>query len=176
MLLCNILIYSTVSLRLSPQHGRPCQERIYSMCLIWDVIEQISGKSIKFNFHFSDWLYTPFTKLPFTTNTIDIGKSVPKIQAVEGLQKQKETKKLSALFWLYLKISFCEFRLILLDHITFLYDGSHLCALRCQAIKILSYVTVYIKKVTQITCLQNHKKYRIDYKNYSTISISYISN
>ena len=81
---------------------------------------EMSLKSVKFNFYFTDWLYTSFAKLPFTTDPIDIGQSVSKIQAIEGLQKQKETKKLSALFWLYLKISFCKFQLISLDHITFM--------------------------------------------------------
>ena len=40
---------------------------------------------------------TSFAK-ELTKDPIEIGKLVPKIQSVEGLQKQYETKKLSALF------------------------------------------------------------------------------
>ena len=47
-----------------------------------------------------------FAKLPLTTNPIVIGQLVPKIQVVEGLQKQKETKKLSDLFGFILKSVF----------------------------------------------------------------------
>ena len=50
---------------------------------------------------------------------MEIGQLVLKIQAVKGLQKQQETKKLNCFVCLYLKISICEFRLILLDHITY---------------------------------------------------------
>ena len=51
----------------------------------------------------------------------DIGQLVPEIQAVEGLNKQQETKETIGFVWLYLKNSICEFRLILLDHITNVY-------------------------------------------------------
>ena len=53
----------------------------------------MSLKSLKFNFHFSDSLYTSFSKLNSTTNPIKIGQLVLKIQEVEGLQKQQETVK-----------------------------------------------------------------------------------
>ena len=43
---------------------------------------------------------------------------VPKIQTVQGLNNKKQ-KKLSALFGCILETVFCEFRLILLDHITY---------------------------------------------------------
>ena len=49
---------------------------------------------------------------------MEIGQLIVMIQAVEGLQKQLETKKLNRFVCLYPKISICEFRLILLDHIT----------------------------------------------------------
>ena len=39
---------------------------------------------------------------------------VPKIQTVEGLNKQQETKETIGFVWLYIKNSICEFRLILL--------------------------------------------------------------
>ena len=81
----------------------------------------MSQQSVKFNFHFSDWLYTSFAKLPFTTDPI--GQLGSKIQAVEGLQKQQETKKLSALFGYILKSVFASsdsFCLITLQlHITY---------------------------------------------------------
>ena len=51
---------------------------------------------------------------------MEIGQLVWKIQAVEVLQKQLETKKLNRFVCLHLKISICEFWLILLDHITYI--------------------------------------------------------
>ena len=58
--------------------------------------------------------------LHLAENPMKIGWLVPKIQAVEGFAKQYiENKELFFPFnWLYPKISVCEFRLILLDHIT----------------------------------------------------------
>ena len=52
-------------------------------------------------------------------NPTEIGQLVPKIQTVEGLNKQYETKETIGFVWLYLKNSICKLRLILLDHITF---------------------------------------------------------
>ena len=49
---------------------------------------------------------------------MEIEQLVQKIWTVEGLQTQYETKESMCLVWLYLKISICEFWLILLDHIT----------------------------------------------------------
>ena len=49
---------------------------------------KMSGKLVKCNIHSSDRLYTLFAKQPFTKDPIEIGQIVPKIQAVEGLQKQ----------------------------------------------------------------------------------------
>ena len=51
-------------------------------------------------------------KQPFTTDPIEIGQLVPKIQAVEWLLKQRKYR-------LYLKIIILESWLGLLDHITF---------------------------------------------------------
>ena len=46
----------------------------------------------------------------FTTDPIEIGQLVLKIQAVEGLQKWYKRKKICFGFvWLYLIISICEF-------------------------------------------------------------------
>ena len=55
-------------------------------------------------------------------------KLVPKIWAVEGCQKYKETKAIYCFIWVYLKINISEFRLILLDHITYVdwwHQGCH---------------------------------------------------
>ena len=52
-------------------------------------------------------MYTSFAKLSFTTDPIEIGQLVPKIRAVEGLLKQWETKKLSALFG-YIAVRFSD--------------------------------------------------------------------
>ena len=49
-------------------------------------------------------------KLLLATDPVEISQLVPKIRAVEGLQKQLETKKISALFSYIVKI--------LLDQIT----------------------------------------------------------
>ena len=68
----------------------------------------MSLKSDKFNFHFSDQLYTSFTNLPFTTDPIEIGQLVPKIRAVKGLKKQWETKELYTLFGYILKSKFAS--------------------------------------------------------------------
>ena len=70
-------------------------------------LSKMSLKLVKINLCFSDWLYTSFAELPFATDPIEIDQLVSKIQAVEGLQK--ETKKLSALFRLYLKSVFASF-------------------------------------------------------------------
>ena len=56
---------------------------------ICDAIKQNESEFGRFNFHFSDWLYTSsFAKLLFTTDPIEIGQLVLKMQTVEGLQKQ----------------------------------------------------------------------------------------
>ena len=46
-----------------------------------------------------------------------IGWLVPKIQAVEGFSKLEKTNEMFPFNLLYLKISICEFRLILRDHV-----------------------------------------------------------
>ena len=57
-----------------------------------------------------------FSELHFAENPIEIGQLVPKIWAVEGCQKQWETKDIFCFVWLYLKINISDFWLILLDH------------------------------------------------------------
>ena len=72
--------------------------------VVWS--SKISRKSVKFRFHFSNLLYAPLSPLHFAENPIEIGQLVPKIQAVEGCKKQKETKTFSALFGSILKSIF----------------------------------------------------------------------
>ena len=48
---------------------------------------KMSLQSDKFNFQFSDWLYTLQSDF-FTTDPIEIVQSVPKIRAADRLQKQ----------------------------------------------------------------------------------------
>ena len=48
-----------------------------------------------------------------------IGWLIPVIQAVEGFVQQYKAKEIFAFNWLDLKISICEYRLILLYHITY---------------------------------------------------------
>ena len=69
-------------------------------------------------FIFINWLYATFSQLPFAENPIEISQLVPKIWAVEGCQKQLETKDIFCFVWFYLKINMTDFRLILLDYIT----------------------------------------------------------
>ena len=45
----------------------------------------------------------------FGENPTEIGQLVPKIQTVEGLNKQQETKETTGFVWLYLINSICEF-------------------------------------------------------------------
>ena len=47
--------------------------------------------------------------LGFNLVKTEIGQLVPKIQTVEGLNKQLETKETIGFVWLYLKNSICEF-------------------------------------------------------------------
>ena len=47
-----------------------------------------------------------------------IGQLVPKMCAVEGLQKTIRNKETICFVWLYLKMTICQLGLILLDHIT----------------------------------------------------------
>ena len=57
---------------------------VWTNSSIYDAIKQekkMSLKSVKFNPHFSDWFFTSFAKLPFTTDPIEIGQLVPKIWA-----------------------------------------------------------------------------------------------
>ena len=79
---------------------------------------KMSLKSVKIQIYFSDQLYTSFVKLPFTTDPTEIGQLVLKICPVDGLQQTTENKEIIYFVCLYLKTSFCKFRLILLNHIT----------------------------------------------------------
>ena len=63
---------------------------------------KMSLQSVKFNFQFSDWLYTLQSDF-FTT---EIVQSVPKIRAADRLQKTIGNKKWSALFGYILKSVF----------------------------------------------------------------------
>ena len=47
---------------------------------------QMGLKLVKFHFYFSDWFYTPFVKLPLTTNITEIGQMVPKIYCIQSLR------------------------------------------------------------------------------------------
>ena len=82
---------------------------------------KMSLKPVKFNFYLSDWIAYIICKATFLNRPHWNWSIGYKDTGSWGLRKHKETKKFSASFWFYLKISFVEFRLILLDHIPYAY-------------------------------------------------------
>ena len=76
---------------------------------------------VQFSF-FQLTVCTIFT-VTFSRKPHEIGQLVLKILTAERCQKQYETKDIFCFVWLYLKINISDFRLILLDHITYHYYG-----------------------------------------------------
>ena len=103
-----------------------------------------------------------FAKLHFAENPIEIEQPVQKISAIKEFPKQKETKGNTSFVWLYLKINISDFRLILLDHITYIltktwkeYSGSKWSAGAYLNVKIIYFelfsisATVWYSKIKQ---------------------------
>ena len=90
-----------------------CCIDLYDIC---DAIEQ--NESLKFNFYFSDWLYTSSCKVTFNYRpNWSIGS---KDTGSWMVSKTIGNKEIICFVRLCLKISICEFQLELLDHITFI--------------------------------------------------------
>ena len=86
------------------------------------MIKQNQSEVGHIQFSVSYWIVTSIYKAAFCRNPIEIEQPVQKISAIKEFPKQKETKGNTYYVWLYLKINISDFRLILLDHIT--YDPS----------------------------------------------------
>ena len=91
----------------------------WEMCVTYMMqSSKVSLKLVKFSYHFSDWVHTSFAKLPFTSDPIEIGQMVPKIQQLKSCKNNLKKEETTCFVWLYLKICISKFQLILLDHIT----------------------------------------------------------
>ena len=69
----------------------------------------MSPNLVKFNFCFSDSLYTSFAKLPFITDPLKLVNWLQIYGHLKGCQKKGETKKSSALFNYILKSVLASF-------------------------------------------------------------------
>ena len=109
-----------------PLHQDRWVGQMFYMYVMWS--SKMSLKLVKFDYNFSDWLYISYAELPLTTDSIEIDQLVPKIQAFEGLQKQEETKILSALFGCILKSVFasCGSFCLITSHIEPWFKYQHL--------------------------------------------------
>ena len=79
-----------------PEIGRfySCFEQCFY--LTYPYVMQLSNmilKSVKFNFNFSDWLYTSFAELTFTTDPIEIGQLFLKIWAFWRIAKNNRKQR-----------------------------------------------------------------------------------
>jgi len=83
------------------------------------VIKQNQSEVGHIQFSVSYWIVTSICKATLAENSIEIEQPVQKISAIKEFPKQKETKGNTSFVWLYLKINISDFRLILLDHITY---------------------------------------------------------
>ena len=108
---------------------------------------KMSGKSAKSNFHFSNWFYTPFAKYLILEGPLKIGQLVP-IQAVEGLQRHWETKKLSALFGCIFQSVFARSDSFCL--ITSHMNTDHICFCNCFMLAFHCVVLPHCNNCTEI--------------------------
>ena len=77
---------------------------------------KISLKSVKFNFHFSDWLNLQSYLVQQTPQKlVEWFQNYRQLKGCKNNRKQRNY----LLVWLYLKISICWFWFILLHHITY---------------------------------------------------------
>ena len=65
------------------------------------MIKQNESEVEKYDFWFFGIFYKVLYRLEFGENPTEIGQLVPKIQTVEGLNKQWETKETIGFVWLY---------------------------------------------------------------------------
>ena len=104
---CSVSV-SVLSVRKQLDIKQNCRNKSHFFTICDMRLSEMSLKLVKFNFDFSYYLYTLQSYFLQQTPT-EIDQLVPKIWAVEGLQKQQKTKKLSALFGYILKQLFASF-------------------------------------------------------------------